>query len=80
MSIAQKLENGYRNQIEIIKNEKNNESKIEQIGALVLDVGGRCIAAIAKIISCSRKFVKKCYEIVKNKLQYPIKINVAERK
>lgn len=37
MSIAQKLENGYKNQIENIKNEINRISKMRQIGALVLD-------------------------------------------
>ena len=43
-----KIEKSYKNQIENIKNEKNHESKIRQIGALVLDVGGNCILEIAK--------------------------------
>ena len=46
MSITQKLEKCYKNQIENIKNEKNREAKVGQIGSLVLDVGGRCINAI----------------------------------
>ena len=46
MSIPQKLEKCYKNQIENIKNEKNREAKVGQIGSLVLDVGGRCINAI----------------------------------
>lgn len=58
MSIAEKLENCYKNQIENIKKEKNHKSKIKQIGALVLDVGGWCISAISTIIGCCRAFVK----------------------
>ena len=61
MSISQKLEKCYKNQIENIKNEKNYEFKIKQIGALVLDVGGRCISTISTAIGCCRAFVKKCY-------------------
>ena len=66
MSISQKLENDYKNQIENIKKEKNHESKIKQIGALVLDVGGRYISAIARSIGSCRKYVKKCADIVKS--------------
>ena len=33
-----------------------------------MDIGGRCISTIAKVLNCSRTFVKKCYEIVKNNL------------
>ena len=69
MSIAQKLENGYKNQIENIKNEINRISKMRQIGALVLDIGGHCISTIASKINCSRKFIKKCYMIVINSLE-----------
>jgi len=69
MSIAQKLENGYKNQIENIKNEINRVSKMRQIGALVLDIGGHCISAIASKINCSRKFIKKCYMIVRDSLE-----------
>ena len=68
MSIAQKLENRYKNQIEIIKNEKNRKSKIKQIGALVLDVGGKCINAIAHACGCSWRFVKKSLIIVKENI------------
>ena len=39
------------------------------IGALVLDVGGRCVSAISKKINCSRKFVKKCAFIVSNEIE-----------
>lgn len=58
MSIAQKLEIDYKNQIENIKKEKNRESKIKQIGSLVLDIGNRSIKAISE--DCSRKYVKYC--------------------
>lgn len=73
MSIAQKLEKNHKNQIENIKKETNRESKIKQIGALVLDVGKQSIASIAKAIGCSRKFVKYCYLVVKDNL--PIENN-----
>ena len=33
-----------------------------------MDVGGKCISAIAKAIGSCRKYVKKCANIVKNKL------------
>jgi hypothetical protein len=69
MSISQKLDNCYENQINNIKKEKNYKSKILQIGALVLDVGGRCISAISKKINCSRKFIKKCAFIVSNDIE-----------
>lgn len=69
MSISQKLEKLYKNQIKNIKNEKNREFKIKLIGALVLDVGGNCISAISKATGCCRAFVKKCFNIVKNNLE-----------
>lgn len=69
MSIAEKLEKFYKNQIENIKNEKNRKSKIKQIGSLVLDVGGRCISAISNATGCCRAFVKKCYITVRDNLE-----------
>ena len=69
MSISQKLEKSYKNQIENIKKEKNYESKVRQIGALVLDVGDRSISAIANACNCCRAFVKKCYLIVRDNLE-----------
>jgi len=69
MSISQKLENNYKNQINLIRDEKNWINKIKLVGALCLDVGGRCINAIASACKCSRKFVKKCLNIVKNNLK-----------
>ena len=41
---------------------------MRQIGALVLDIGGHCISAIASKINCNRKFIKKCYMIVRDSL------------
>ena len=65
MSISEKLEKMYKNQINNIKNEKNKISKKKMIGSLALDIGGRCVSAIAKSLECSRKYVKKCYNFVK---------------
>ena len=59
MSISEKLEKMYKNQINNIKNEKNKISKKKMIGSLALDIGGRCVSAIAKSLECSRKYVKK---------------------
>lgn len=80
MSISHKLENIYKNQIENIKNERNHESKIRQIGALVLDVGGHCISAIANKINGSRKFVRKCHLIVRDNLEIKTNKNRCGRK
>ena len=66
MSISEKLENGYKNLIENIRKENNKRTKMKLIGSLVLDIGGRCISAISKVIGCSRKFIRKCVEFVKN--------------
>ena len=65
MSIAQKIESCYKNQIENIKKEKNPIAKIKMVGALVLDVGNRCISAVAESIHSCRHYVKKCSDIVK---------------
>ena len=65
MSISEKLEKMYKYQLKNIKNEKNRIVKKKMIGNLMLDVGGRCISAIAKTLGCSRKYVKKCYDFVK---------------
>lgn len=80
MSISQKLEKCYKNQIENIKNEKNRESKIKQIGALVLDVDGNCISAISKATGCCRAFVKNCFIIVKYNLKISSNKNQCGRK
>ena len=80
MSISQKLEKCYKNQIENIKNEKNYEFKIKQIGALVLDVCGRCISTISTAIGCCRAFVKKCYIKVRDKLEIKSNKNRCGRK
>ena len=73
MIIQERIEKGYKNQIENIKNEKNREAKIKQIGALVCDLGSRSINAVAKAIESCWRYVKKCYLLVKEKL--PIKNN-----
>ena len=80
MSIAEKLDKFYKNQTENIKNEKNRNSKIKQIGALVLDVGGRCISAISNVTGCCRAFVKECYIIVRDNLDIKSNKNKCGRK
>lgn len=69
MSIAQKLEINHKNQIENIKKVQNRESKIKQIGALIMDIGKRSIKAVAQVLQCSRKFVKYCFVVVRDCLQ-----------
>lgn len=68
MSISQKIEKYFKNQIKMIKTEKNPLTKKKMVGALVSDVGGRCISAIANAINACRNYVKKCGEIVRNNL------------
>ena len=80
MSIPQKLEKCYKNQIENIKSEKNREAKVKQIGSLVLDVGGRCISTIAKVTGCCRKFVKMCFIVVRDNLEVNYNKNKCGRK
>ena len=80
MSIAEKLEKFYKNQIKNIKNEKNRKSKIKQIGSLVLDVGGRCISTISNATGCCRTFVKKCYITVRDNLEIKSNKNKCGRK
>ena len=63
-----------------IKNEKNKISKKKMIGSLVLDIGGRCISAIAKVLECSRKYVKKCYNFVKEGYTEQTKLEFRGRK
>ena len=80
MSISEKIEKMYKNQINNIKNEKNKISKKKIIGSLVLDIGGRCISAIAKVLECSRKYVKKCYNFVKEGYTEQTKLEFRGRK
>ena len=51
-----------------------------QIGSLVLDVGGRCISAIAKVTGSCREFVKMCFIIVKDNLEINYNKNKCGRK
>ena len=73
MSISEKIEKCYKNQIEIIKNENNYKKKQKLIGALTLDLGERSVNAVALSCGCSWRYVKRCSLIVKNKL--PIQSN-----
>lgn len=80
MSISQKLEKNYKNQINLIKEEKNWINKIKLVGALCLDVGGRCVQSIANVINCSREYVTKCYNIATNKIPFISNKNKCGRK
>lgn len=80
MIISKKIENEHRNQIKIIKKEKNSKVKMKLIGSLVLDIGGRCISAVAKLVECCRKFVVKSTNFVKNGCEEQLKIETRGRK
>lgn len=80
MIVTQKLRIYYKNQIDNIKNEKNPIEKIKKVGALAMDVGERCISAIAKEIGSCREYVKKCLDIIKNNLPVVYDKNKCGRK
>lgn len=61
MIIPKEIEKRYKNQIEIIKSEQDNKIESKLIGALVSDIGGRCISLVAKLINHCRQKVKKDY-------------------
>ena len=42
----------HQNQIKMIKSEKNKLAKMNQIGALILDLGPRSINVVAKACNC----------------------------
>ena len=66
MIIAEKIEKEHKNEIKIIKNEKNRITRMKMIGSLVMDINGNCISAVSRKLSCSRGFVKNCFEFVAN--------------
>ena len=45
-----------------------------------MDVGGRCVSAIANVCECSREYVSKCYNIAINKLEIIANKNKCGRK
>lgn len=68
MSISQKLEIYYENQIKTIKNMENSKERDLLIGALVADLGSRSINAIAKALcSCWRKIKRAYLEFIEGK-------------
>lgn len=79
MTVTEKLNSNYSNQIKLIKNEKNRELKKRLVGSLALDVGGNCILAIAKATGCSWRFVKKSYLFAKNDFQLSPKVETRGR-
>ena len=72
MSITQKLENDYKNIVENIKKLPNSIERDLMIGALVADLGKRCISAISRAVGICREKVKPCYEKFKNGIQLKI--------
>ncbi len=66
MSISQKIEKYHKNRIESIKKMKKGIDKDIAIGALVVDLGQRCLKPVAKIIGCCFRKVKKCYKLFVN--------------
>lgn len=63
MSITQDLKKYNKNRINGIKKMTNKKDKDIAIGSLVADVGGRCIKPIAKLLGCSFRKVKKCFQL-----------------
>lgn len=80
MIISEKLENEYKNQIKNIKNEKDKNTKRKLVGALVADIGGRCITAISKATGCCRAYIKKAYLFFIGDCQEKIKQETRGRK
>ena len=81
MSISEKIENENRNQIKIIKSEKNKITRMKLIGSLALDNGEKnCVSAIAKITGHSRKYIKKCIDFVENDCKIQMSIEFRGRK
>jgi hypothetical protein len=79
MSITQKIEKYYKNNLENIKKMKNGHDRDMSIGALVEDVGGRCIKPIAKLLRVSFRKVKRCYALFTSKCEQ-IKLEFRGRK
>ncbi len=63
MSITEKLEKYYKNQVESIKNMKKGIDRDRAIGALVADLGKRCLKAVANAAGCCFRKAKKCHEL-----------------
>ena len=61
MSISQKLEMNYKNQIENIKKEKNKPAKMRSMGNLIMDIGKNSINAVAKACGCSWRYAKSVF-------------------
>ena len=74
MIISEKLENDYKNVVKNIKNMSNCVERDLAIGALVLDLGDRCISAVSKAIGVSREKVKACHEVFINGKQLSIEL------
>lgn len=80
MSILQKIEKSYSNLIESIKLCQNKEQKMIMIGSLAVDIGNRCISALAKIFGLSRITIRKAIKLFKKELPYKLEIETRGRK
>lgn len=60
MSILEKIEKYYKNQVENIKKMTNGIENDFTIGSLVLDLGNRSISAVSRILNICRAKVKSC--------------------
>lgn len=56
-------------QVNLIKSEKNKDTKRKLVGCLVIYLGERFINAVAKFFGFSWRYVKKCVDFVKGKLE-----------
>lgn len=58
--IPEIIEKYYSNHIKFVKDLPNGETKRKAIGALVCDIGEKCINTVAKLLKMSWRYVKKC--------------------
>ncbi len=70
----------HQNQIKMIKSEKNKLAKMNQIGALILDLGPRSINVVAKACNCCWRYAKKCCSVVSNGMEINHKLETRGRK
>lgn len=80
MSIAEKLDNLYKNHVILIKKEKNRKIKTKLIVTLLLDLKEYSIRAVARVLNCSRKFIKKCSQIANYGFQLQLQMEFRGRK
>lgn len=80
MSIAEKIEKGYKNQIEMIKSETDYKRKQKLVGALVGDLGPNSMNAVARTIGSCWRYVKKCNQLFIDNIEVEKKEETRGRK